>query len=132
MKKFLVAILAIVYISTTIGVNINMHYCMGKMVSWDFDNKGSKACPKCGMLKADNKDHGCCKDKHTFLKSNTDQRSTESGFLFVQQSDVSLPVAFAEVSSANLTVGTEENPISHAPPLNHGVPLYIYYCIYRI
>lgn len=122
MKKFLVTILALVYISTSTGAVLHMHYCMGKMVDWGFGHNDSKKCSKCGMVE---KSNGCCKDEHKFLKNDTDQKTTGVGFQLIQLLAVSLPVAFIEISTTGFPSLTEENPISHAPPRSGGVAVYI-------
>jgi hypothetical protein len=34
MKKFITAILAVLYLGTSSGATIHMHYCMGKLAEW--------------------------------------------------------------------------------------------------
>ena len=125
MKKISVIILALVYISTSTGAMLHMHYCMGKLADWDLGHNKSKVCSKCGMEKSDEKDNGCCKDEHKFLKNDTDQKTAEAGFQLMQYVAVSLPVVFIEIPSTNFPSVTEENPISHAPPRSGGVAVYI-------
>lgn len=125
MKKFAVVILALVYLSTTTGVTMHVHYCMDKVASWGLGNQESKTCSNCGMEKSEQKDSGCCKDKHTFLKNNTDQKVTESSFQMIQLMAAAMPASFAEIPSFSLSSVTEENPISHAPPRSNGVAVYI-------
>lgn len=132
MKKFAVTILALVYLSTSIGVTMHMHYCMGKIANWGLGNKESETCSNCGMEKSEQKDSGCCKDKYTFLKINTDQKVTVSSFQMIQMMTEALPVSFTEIPSYGFPAVSEENPISHAPPLKQGIPIYILNCIYRI
>jgi hypothetical protein len=132
MKRFVVAILALVYLTTTIGVTMHLHYCMGKVASWGMGNQEPKTCSECGMEKSEQKDSGCCKDKYTFLKNKTDQKVTESSFQMKQLMAAGIPASFTEIPSLTLPSVTEENPISHAPSLNHGIPIYILNCIYRI
>jgi hypothetical protein len=132
MKKFLVTILTFVYISTDIGVNINIHYCMGKIIGWEFGYTESKNCPKCGMTKLDKKNNGCCIEEHTFLKNSTDQKNTKSAFLFVQQFNLTVPEAFIEVPPTNLAAAAKANSINHITALYPGIPIYILNCVYRI
>jgi hypothetical protein len=50
-KKFLVAILSIIYLTTTTGFTLNMHYCMGKLV--DLEQRANTGkCSNCGMDKS--------------------------------------------------------------------------------
>ena len=132
MKKFAVTILALVYLSTSIGVTIHMHYCMGKVASWGLGNQESKTCTNCGMEMSEQKEKDCCKDKHTFLKNTTDQKVRETSFQMIELMVAGMPPSFTEIPSFSIPSVTEENPISHAPPLNHGIPIYILNCTYRI
>ena len=132
MKKFLVAILALLYISTSTGATIHVHYCMGKIANWGFGQKEDKTCSKCGMELSDKKDNGCCKDENKFLKNNTDQKTTATALQMAQLIAVDLPVSIFEISIVDLTSVTEENPVSNAPPRRSSVAVYIRNCVFRI
>lgn len=125
MKRFVAAILAVLYISTSSGATIHMHYCMGKLADWGLGNNKSKTCGNCGMEKSDEKDNGCCKDEHKFVKNETDQKAAEAGFQMMQSVSIALPVSFFEIQDNNIPSVTEENPISHAPPRSSGVAVYL-------
>lgn len=51
MKKFLVAILALLYLTTSTGATVHMHYCMGKLIDWGFTHSKKDSCENCGMSK---------------------------------------------------------------------------------
>lgn len=125
MKQFAITILAFLYIGTTAGANIHLHYCMGKLADWGLGHNKSKTCGECGMEKSEEKDNGCCKDEHKFLKNDSDQKIAEGGFQMMQLASVILPVTFFEIPGNNISSVTEENPISHAPPRSTGVAVYI-------
>ncbi len=132
MKKFIVAILALVYITTSTGATLHMHYCMGQLADWGLGQNESKTCGKCGMDKSEEKDNGCCKDEFKLVKNDTDQKASEAGFKLIQLITVALPVSFVEIPSVNFPSVTEENPISHAPPRTGGVAVYIRNCVFLI
>lgn len=132
MKKFIISLLTLLYISTSTGATIHMHYCMGELAGWGLGHTESKTCSKCGMENAETKENGCCNDEHTFLKNNTDQKVTESTFREIQLVTTALPAFFIPILSFDYTRVTKTNPISHIPPLDHVVPIYIFDCIYRI
>ena len=69
MKKFVTAILAVLYLGTSTGATVHMHYCMGKLADWGLGHNKSKTCGNCGMEKSEEKDNGCCKDEHKFVNS---------------------------------------------------------------
>lgn len=132
MKKFILTILAFVYISSSTGASIHMHYCMGKLADWGIGQNDSKACGKCGMEKAGEKDKGCCKDEHKFVKGNTDQKAVEAGLQSIQLTSVALPVSYIEIPVPYFSSVTEQNPLSHAPPRSAGVAVYIRNCVFLI
>ena len=41
MKKLLITILALVYLTVSSGATVNLHYCMGKLMSWDLSLKAT-------------------------------------------------------------------------------------------
>lgn len=132
MKKVIVTIVALIYISTSTGAMLHLHYCMGKLVDWGLGHKESKICSWCGMKKSDEKDNGCCKDERKFIKNNTDQKTAETGFQMLQVLAAALPVSFIEIPAAEFSSVTEINPISHAPPRSGGVAVYIRNCVFLI
>lgn len=132
MKKIIVTILALVYISTSTGAMLHMHYCMGKLADWGLSHNKSKRCGNCGIEETEKKNNGCCKDEQKFLKNDIDQKTTESAFQLIQLMAVALTVSFVEITTINLPSVTEENPISHAPPRSSGIAFYIRNCVFLI
>ena len=65
MKKFIVGILTMVYMTASSGIAMEIHYCMGKKAGMEFYSSTEDKCSKCGMT--ENKG-GCCKDEHKFAK----------------------------------------------------------------
>ena len=125
MKKFLVTILALVYITTSSGAVFHMHYCMGQLADWGLGHNQSKTCSKCGMAKSDEKDNECCKDENKLIKNDSDQKAAEAGFQLIQLFGESLPIVFIEISFNDFPLFKEVNSISHAPPRSYGVAMYI-------
>ena len=66
------------------------------------------------------------------LKVLQTKKITESAFNEIQLLAAVLPASFVEVKHVVLPCITEENPTGHAPPLHHGVSIYILTCDYRI
>jgi len=133
MKKFIVAILAMSYLSSSIGATIHLHYCMGKLVEWSFsfNKKDNEKCSKCGMKKNQSKT-GCCKDEHRQLKIEKDQK--------ISQSLSHLNKALPEITSVSIPVysfslpncSTQEYPKNNAPPRSWNGSLHIINCVFRI
>ena len=132
MKKFIVAILAMVYITTSTGATLHMHYCMGKLSHWDLGHNESKICSQCGMKNSEKNNKGCCDDKHKFLKNNADQKITETIFQGKQLITITVPFSFIKISLNIFKSITIEYSYSHPPPQNSGVAVYIRNCVFLI
>ena len=132
MKKFITAILAVLYLGTSSGATIHMHYCMGKLADWSLGHNNSKTCGKCGMKKADSKKNGCCKDEHKFFKDDSAQKVTESNLQLMQLMATALPCPYIQLPELALPSLTEKSPNSNAPPRTPAVPVYIRNCTFRI
>jgi len=131
MKKFVVAILAILYLSTSMGATLHFHYCMGKLVDWQLGNTKTHICGGCGMEKSDSQVGGCCRDEVKVLKNSLDQKIAQPAFHLLHNV-TTVPETFNwynEISSSSII---EEYPICHAPPLNKSGELYILNCVFRI
>ena len=140
MKKLLVAILAIVYLTTSIGATIHLHYCMDKLVAWGFraDQTNKKSCPFCGMTKTKADKHcgketkGCCKDEQKQVKVDKDQKTPDAGLIlskpFPQIADQS---SFA-LSPIAVTSPVLEFPTSNSPPRAEEISLFLRNCVFRI
>lgn len=129
MKKFIIAIFAFFYISSSTGATVELHYCMGKLVSWTLGSSKQNKCHNCGMEKKNAE--GCCKDEQKQLKAEKDQKAAESVQL-MQSVSLALPVTFVETPALHLFSATEANPFSHAPPRNSKTAVYIRNCVFRI
>ena len=130
MKKFLVTILAIVYLAVSSGATVNLHYCMGKLMSWDFSAKSKSKCGSCGMEKRGHK--GCCNDEQKMLKVDKDQKVSESAFQFLSISSVAIAVIHIELPLIYSSTLVTDNPTAHAPPRLGGVPIFILNRNFRI
>jgi hypothetical protein len=139
-KKLLAFILAITYLSTSIGATVHFHYCMDRLVAWGFggEKTSPKSCPYCGMPKTDADKHcgkqakGCCKDEQRQLKIEKDQKAQDAGFNLMKpifQITEHSPIEFSIVSFGSPTL---EYPVSHAPPRAEDVSLFLRNCVFRI
>jgi len=132
MKKFLLAILAFLYISTSTGAIVQMHYCMGKLTEAGSGQQKSNTCDQCGMEKPGLKNNDCCKDESKFFKSQTDQEASVFVSHFPQLATIALPVPFFEISAVDISIIPAKNITSHAPPKGNGVAVYIRNCVFLI
>ncbi len=132
MKKFLVAIFAFVYISTSTGATISLHYCMNQLADSDLGRQSSKTCPKCGMEKSQKENNDCCRNESKFFTSQTDQEVSVPVSHLKHLVSVPFLVSFFEMPSYDVFIIPEENLISHNPPKGNGVAVYIRNCVFRI
>jgi hypothetical protein len=79
MKRVVISILAIVYLTTSVGITLHYHYCMGKLVSWELRDETRSRCGKCGMVvKPGPVSNQCCKDEYKHFKIDNDQNFSEN------------------------------------------------------
>jgi hypothetical protein len=138
MKKIVATILAFIYLSTSMGATIHLHYCMGKLASWGLIDHESKNCAKCGMLKKTTSAHGinagmnCCKDEHKQIKTDNDQKlSLAESFKYnvVSQSGLLHEPAVQGIRFFSVSI---EYPNTNAPPLSDKLPLFVVYRNFRL
>ncbi len=128
MKKFLVTILALVYLSVSSGATISMHYCMGKLMAWELQETRNTACGTCGMEKSSHK--GCCKDEQKKLQIDKDQKISESSFHFLKITPEAMN--FHSRSFFYSSLFSINYPLAHGPPALTTVPIFIRNCNFRI
>ena len=75
---------------------------------------------------------GCCRHEEKFVKNDTDQKTTESGFQFIQLICIAPHPFFEEALSNNFPVVTVVNAINNAPPGNSRKAVYIRNCVFLI
>ena len=92
MKKFIVSILAVLYLSSSIGATVHLHYCMDKLIGWSLEHQKDNRCSKCGMIKKQ-KGKACCKDEYKQLKLQNDQKAAAS-YQVMQLSSVAVLTSF--------------------------------------
>jgi hypothetical protein len=138
MKKFVTTILAFIYLSTSMGATVHLHYCMGKLFSWSLIDRESKGCSQCKMPKGDMNGHSmafkddCCKEKYTHVQLDKDQKTTEAAYTLVQFPYAVLPGRFAMLPDVYVASYIAGHPTTNAPPEPDKVPLFIRNCHFRI
>lgn len=132
MKKTIVFIVAVLYLSSSAGITVHFHYCMGKLINWGLLNKDSDKCGKCGMEKGTKKKNDCCKDEHKYVKNISDQKTAEQAIQLMQVLTVATPSAFIQTSENYSSFLTEGNLFGHAPPRSSSTSVYIRNCVFRI
>lgn len=129
-KKLVVSILAVYYLAASIGVTIDMHYCMDRLVSWKVAAIQGDRSEVCGMEKTCK--GRCCKDVHTTVKLDKDQKVSETVFhLIPLVGSVPLPL-YSPLLPELMAVIDEPSPVSNAPPPGTHVPLYVSNRVFRV
>jgi hypothetical protein len=128
MKKALVSILAVFYLTSTVGATIHLHYCMDKLIGWSLLKGEGGKCDKCGM----EKDGGCCKDEARVIKNSIDQNTAESAVQSIQVLSNAALLTVTNTSENYFSSLIERHPICHAPPLISAGEIYILNCVFRI
>ncbi|MDP4149653.1 MAG: hypothetical protein Q8927_11435 [Bacteroidota bacterium] len=131
MKKFVTTILALVYLTTSVGATIHWHYCMGKLISWGLTDRATGNCSYCGMPKSNHDNHarsgrnGCCKDEHKHIKLDKDQNLTGSAYK-LPPLPLNIPATHpAPLTDTFVSAYTVIYPTSNAPPDPVKVPAFL-------
>lgn len=131
MKKLLVTILALIYLGSSTGAVMHLHYCMGKLAETSFSKNTNPTCGKCGM-KTSQKKTGCCKDETKLVKNEQDQKASLSQFEFQQLAIAVQPVAFFHLSTPVLSNQLLITNAPNAPPDLHAPAVYLRVCSFLI
>lgn len=79
MKRLVMAIIAILYLITSVGIVWHYHYCMGQLVRCEFWEIKGSTCSQCGMpLKSQSGDNDCCRDEYKYVKDDKDQTPSDN------------------------------------------------------
>jgi hypothetical protein len=130
MKKVFIAILAVLYLGTSMGATIQLHFCMNKFAGWEIWHTNNSKCSKCGMEK---KGHGgCCKDEFKQIKNTNDQKVSETFIPTARLLPVVARINFPDYTIYRPTVFSTEFPNSNAPPGIGSTPVHIINCVFLI
>ena len=132
MKRLLVFILALIYLVTTTGATMHMHFCMGKLANWSLWSKDhGPTCGKCGMEKTE-QSNGCCSDEAKWVKIEDEQKAAVAAYDFSPILDAE-PVHFPGFEHQTFFLESADLlPQSHAPPDFSSIAIYKRNCVFRI
>jgi hypothetical protein len=132
MKRFVALVIALMYLVSSVGATVQVHYCMGEKVGVGLAHPMEGKCPKCGMKKT--YDKGCCKDVNTTVK-NADHALSNHQVEFPAPTQLALPIHYVWQRQpqylSNLTAEAlcfYEAP----PPLGKKQPIYLLVQNFRI
>ena len=127
MKKIIVAFLAILYMGSSSGIAMDIHFCMGKESGVEFYGADNSKCNKCGMTAK----KGCCHDKHQFYKLK-DAHKTVSNDVDFGTADVAILPNYTAYNWV-LTGTAADKKVQNLSPPNYSKPsICIMNCIFRI
>ncbi len=127
MKKFFALLLSVIYMTTSSGVVLNVHYCMGKMTSASVENFTGNLC-KCGMKTSPK---GCCHNEVKVVKlTNLHKQSVVTSFVFTHSTLFPVRLSLIDISK---TYPSDMNvAIANKPPDLASNHLYLSNCVFRI
>lgn len=132
MKRFIIFVLAVLYLGLSTGATVHMHYCMGKLVGSSlWHNEKSDLCSNCGMKKSTSKNK-CCKDEHKAVKIIQDQKVADDVYHSIQLESTEFVLNHFMIREPFVSSIIEEHYYSNAPLLNYQIPIYIRNCVFRI
>ena len=123
MKKILVTILALVYLTSTFGATVRLDCCLEKLVSTTFGTTTHEE------LWSEEKD---CKDDHKQLRLGHEQKRNDAKIRVAKFVPSSINPVFSEYSFHAVSTLTETYPVNNAPPQQAKIPLFILHCVHRI
>jgi hypothetical protein len=137
MKKVLATILAIIYLSTSMGATVHLHYCMGKLVAWGLLDHSGKNCTSCGMQNMPNEGckvakKDCCRDEHRQIKTDKDQKSDQSSLEFAKIIPSVAILSYNTWTDPFVASSVMALPVVKGPPLHTGIPVFLRNCNFRI
>jgi hypothetical protein len=121
MKQTSSILLVLLYLLTSVGLTVNVHYCGGKLKSIQLLFDAPSCC--CGETK---KMDGCCEDESFFVQLDTDHQ-----FSPIQKLSFEMPIILNEMMiSENIEqINSQDNnwniPLKRPPP---GSSLRLLYC----
>jgi hypothetical protein len=138
MKRCLATILAIIYLSTSMGATVHLHYCMGKLMGWGLLGHSDKDCTFCGMpTNAAAKDctvamKGCCRDEHHLIKNKGDQKDALHSFELSKVPVTAADVPYGQWINPFVVSPVLAQPVGNGPPLAGSIPVFLRNCNFRI
>jgi hypothetical protein len=126
-KKAAIVILALLYIITTSGVVVNVHYCMGDVASVTYGQATPESCGKCGMKEK----AGCCHSELQVVKLDDVHQQTikaKETSTFIAE----LPVVFFQPAVVSYSSHDHFGISYHSPPDPRVNSVYLHTNVFRI
>jgi hypothetical protein len=124
MKKFLVTILAFVYLTSTVGATLRLDCCLENLVTW---SQGANLHNDAGS-----KEIKDCNNEHKQAKPGHEQKHNDTHTRFAKSFPATLTTPFPGHSFYTVASLPEAYAVNNAPPQRAAIPLFILHCIHRI
>jgi hypothetical protein len=124
MKRFLVTILALVYLTSTFGATVRLDCCLEKLVSVTLGSSSHNF--------QWSEEKGDCKDDHRQAKLGHEQKRNDAKIRVAKFVPASVTAGFPEYSFQSVSTLSEAYPVNNAPPHQATIPLFILHCVHRI
>ncbi|NML22156.1 hypothetical protein HHL16_14835 [Pseudoflavitalea sp. G-6-1-2] len=128
MKKAVIAILAVLYVTVTSGITVNIHYCMGKLASVEYGYDDHDACGLCGMTE---QREGCCHTEYKLVKVDDAHQLVPIADHNFQMPVAILPYEIVWIDEAPAKA-VQISPSGNDPPDQHDTPVYLRNCVFRV
>ena len=128
-KRIAVLSLLLVYICTTVGFALNLHFCGTKISNIGINQSSQKPC--CSK-ETETKPDKCCKDKQVKIKILDQQQTIQTAKIpAVSNLDLFIiPEGLSTITSNPFLSVSRLN--YRGPPVRSNIPLTIQNCIFRI
>ena len=124
MKKFLITILAFVYLSSTVGAMVRLDCCLEKLVSYSLGTPADNH--------REDESKGNCKEDHKQAKLGHEQKRSDSLIRLAKIFPASINTGFPAYSFHAVTVLKESYSVKHKAPQPAKMPIFLFNCVHRI
>lgn len=128
MKKFLVLLLLTLYMGSSTGATLRMHYCKGQLTDVQLVADEDGLCDMCGAKAGE----GCCKSEHKTLKLQDDQKPAENAAYSLPTVAMTLPVVVLTLADDAPAIAVAHRQTGIQPPDGSTVHPTILHCVFRI
>jgi hypothetical protein len=124
MKKFLITILAFVYLTSTVGAMVRLDCCLEKLVSYSLGTPPEKH--------SDDGNEGNCKDDHRQAKLGYEQKRSFSHIRLAKVFPASVNTGFPAYCFHAVAVLKGSYCVKQKAPQQAKIPIFLFNCVHRI
>lgn len=129
-RRISILTLLLMYLSTTVGFAVSIHFCGAKISNVRVNQTGKKPCCK---SEDESKPDKCCKDKHVEVKVSDQQQNSASAKIPAVSSLDLFIIPFNQFVFSTTASSSAFQPDYRGPPeVGNTIPLTIKYCVFRI